>query len=742
MEWKKTSCPLCFHNCGLELQVDKSTITKVKADKNHPRTKGYICRKGAKVAHYQNHKERLTHPLKKDGSRFIKVSWEQAVSEIGEKLKGIVNTCGPRSYAYMGGGTVGTQTEMAIGQTFLYALGSRYHYSPAAQEFSGMFWTCGRAYGRQGHEPKPDLGRAKNLLVIGWNGYVSTGVNRAKYYIDEFAKDQDKQLIVVDPFFSETAQRANRHLRLRIGTLALFLKSMIAIILSEGWENKTYIDNHCTDYELILPKFKDFDIRSALDVCALDYDTVKDVAKLYATETTALKTDLGLLMDRQSTMNSYLEMILMAICGRIGMPGGNVWKGNIFQFPHSDERDDSSWRTVETDFPEICGFFPPNVAPEEILSNKDDRIRAMLVSGSNPLRSYADTHAYERAFKKLDLLVTIEIAMSETAQMSDYVLPAKSSFEKWDFASLINSFPEVHFQLRHPCCEWVGEPLEEVEIFNRLAEEMGILPEIPDTLFQYAQGEKSDYLAELMRFAGTNKDVEPLIPLIVSKTLGQSMNSANLSVVWLMLNIYAQSFPGDVARAGYTMSPKIGDTLFQKLMNHPEGIVIGKLDPENNLALIETPDKKIHLYIEEMDNWLQEIEPEAEQKMLNNEEFPMVLMAGRHFQYTANTIMRNPAWNNHKPVCNLLISKDDAKVLGIVNGDLVSIATEASMLTVPAEISDIASPGAVILPHGFGLVFEGRTYGVNVNQLTSSKHRDRLAGTPLHRYVPCRVSKA
>ena len=599
MGWEKTSCPLCYHNCGLALQTDGHTIAKVRADKEHPRTKGYICRKGVRVAHYQDHKERLTHPLKKDGGQFVRVSWEQAISEIAERLKGVVGAYGPRSFAYMGGGNVGTQAEMAFGRTLLSALGSRYHYTPLAQEFTGMFWVCGRGYGRQNWEPKPDLDRAKNLLVIGWNGYLSTGVNRAKNRIDEFAKDQDKQLIVVDPFLSETAKRAHRHLKLRIGTTALFLKSMIALILSEGWENKTYIDIYCMDFDKILPWFKDFDIRSALNVCALDYDEVKDTAELYATEKTALKSDLGLLMDRQSTINSYLEMVLMAICGRIGTSGGNVFKGSILQLPHSDERDDSTWRTVETGIPEICGVFPPNVAPEEILSDKDDRIRAILVSTSNPLRSYADTLAYERAFSELDLLVTIEIAMTETARMSDYVLPAKSSFEKWDFASSGMTFPKVHFQLRHPCCEWRGEPFEEGEILTRLAEELGILPEIPDSLFQAAQGERSDYLAALMELVGTHKDVEPLIPFIVSKTLGQSLNSANLALVWLILNMYAQSATDDVARAGYEISPTVGDTLFQELLNHPEGIVIGKLDPDNNLSLLQTPDKRVHVYIED-----------------------------------------------------------------------------------------------------------------------------------------------
>jgi anaerobic selenocysteine-containing dehydrogenase len=119
-----------------------------------------------------------------------------------------------------------------------------------------------------------------------------------------------------------------------------------------------------------------------------------------------------------------------------------------------------------------------------------------------------------------------------------------------------------------------------------------------------------------------------------------------------------------------------------------------------------------------------------------------VLVAGRHFAYTANSIMRDPAWNDHQRVCTLLVCEEDAAALGIKDGDEVWVSTEASRVMVPVEVSDIPSRGAVILPHGFGLNYEGKDQGVNVNLLTKNTHRDRIAATPLHRYVPCRIEAA
>lgn len=740
-DWKRTSCVLCYHNCGLEVQAGGGKILKVRADKNHPRTKGYLCRKGTKIPFYQSHQERLTHPLKRHGEDFRKISWDQAIDEISAKLKEILNRRGPRALAYMGGGGQGCHVEAGFGRTLLTALGSQYHYSALAQELSGLFWVNGRAYGRQNLHTGADLNRAKNFLVMGWNGYVSSaGVNRARERIEEFSKDPARRLIVVDPLRSETARRANIHLQPRIGTIALFLKSLIAIILQEGWENRGFIAEHCRGFEQVEGWFRNFDAASGLRVCELDPGAVREVARIYASEPTAMRTDLGLLMDRQSTMNSYLEMILMAVCGRIGTPGGNVFPGHIMPLgPHTDERDPRTWRTVETGFPPSMGYFPPNVLPEEILSGKGDRTRALIVSGSNPLRSYADTLLYEKAFQELELLVTIEIAMSETARLSHYVLPAKSAYEKWDAAFFSITFPEVYFQIRRPCCESEGECLEEGEIFTRLADALGILPAIPETLFQRPREDRGLFAMELLQFVGNDKKAARFLPFIVAKTLGRELGSAHLSALWGLLMMYPRHAGEHIAGAGYEPSPLVGEELFRKLLDHPEGAVIARMPEKDNLNSLRTPDRKIHLYIEEMDSWMQEIEASFEEQRLKNAEYPFVLLAGRHFPFNANTIMRDPAWNSRKPVCNLLMNEEDARALGIKDEAEVRLTTEASQVSVPVEVSGIPPRGTVVLPHGFGLVHRGETYGVNVNRLTKSTHRDRIAATPLHRYVPCRI---
>ena len=166
--WHKSSCVLCAQNCGLEILVENNRIVKVRGDKSNPRSEGYCCRKGLNVAYHQHHDDRLTHPLKRVGDKFEKISWNQAITEISEKLRSIIDKHGPRSFAYMGGGGQGCHFEAAFGAPLLRGLGSQYHYNALAQELTGYFWALNRMIGNQ--IAIPDEHNSEMLIAVGWNG--------------------------------------------------------------------------------------------------------------------------------------------------------------------------------------------------------------------------------------------------------------------------------------------------------------------------------------------------------------------------------------------------------------------------------------------------------------------------------------------------------------------------------------------------------------------------------------------
>ena len=741
-KWQKTGCAMCAQNCGLEVLVEDNRMVKVRPDKSNPRSEGYACRKGLNVIYHQHHQQRLTHPLKRVGDKFERISWNQAVDEISDKLKSILDKHGPKSLAYMGGGGQGCHFEAAFGVRLIRGLGSHYHYNALGQELTGSYWVWGRALGRQNLIVGPDHHNTDMLLAVGWNGMMSHQMPQARKFLTRFAKNPDKLLVVIDPRQSETAKIADIHLAVRPGTDALLTRAMIAIILQKDWHAKDYIARHVSGFDRIAPLFVDFDARRAVELCELDYDQVLDLCQKLATRKWSMHYDLGVLMNRHSTATTYLQVILMAICGRICVPGGNVIPGNLLPITsHSDERDPRTWRTVATDFPAIAGVFPPNVMPEEILSDNPERLRAVICGQSNPLRSYADTSCYEKAFKRLDLLVTAELAMTETAQLSHYVLPSRSAYESWDGTFFPWTYPEIFFQMRRPVVEPKGESLEVSQIYTRLADRLGLIPEIPDSLYAAAKGDRLKFGMALMNFAQSEPRAMQVMPFVLAKTLGKELESANLAALWGLLMTAPKQFQENAARAGFTPGMTLGENVFKAIMDHPQGIWVGRLDPEKNMEKIRNQDGRINISIPELADWVRNIDTESEKKALEGDNrFPLVLSAGLHMDTNANTLMRNPAWNKDRRACTVAMHPKDAEALNLHDGRMVKVTTEAGEVTIELQVTQTTRPGLVVIPHGFGLEYNGVTYGANVNHLTKNTHRDRLAGTPIHRYVPCKVA--
>ncbi len=774
-EWKLTSCALCAQNCGLQVQVEGNRIVRVRPDRSNPRSRGYVCRKGMKIAYHQHHAERVRHPLKRTDNGFVEISWEQAISEIAERLGAIVDRHGPRSFAYMGGGGQGCHFEAGFGTSLMKLLGSRYHYNALGQELTGYYWGCGRMLGRQNNFPVPDEHRSDMLVAVGWNGMVSHQMPRAPKVLREFSRSEDKLLVVIDPRLSETARIADHHLALRPGTDALLAKGLIAMILAEGWESRSYLAEHASGLEQLRPCFTDFDVEGAIAVCGLDLEQVRLLCRELTRRQWSYHTDLGVLMGRHSTLVSYLWMVIATLCGRLCVQGGNVVPGRVMPLGrHSDDQDPDEWRTVATDYPPIVGVYPPNVVPEEILSDHPERLRAIIAGASNPLRSFADTAAYERAFGELELAVTIDMNFTATAEQSHYVLPSTSAYESYDGTFFPWSFPQVYFQLRQPVLQPEGESLDAGEIYTRLAAALGLLPQLPPSLHEAAQRGRQGFAGALLTYMQRSGATEDQAPFILAQTLGPALGSTHKALLFGMLLTAPALLRRGMTRAGYgpppmwssllstsrwqavltevvaqrspvplaTFAPQVAqaEAVYDELLAHPEGIWLAEVDPARNFDNVRTPDGRIQLHVEEMAEWLEEIQPGDERAELTERDaYPLVLNAGRHKPENANTLMRDPAWNGSRRACTLAMHPDDAGELSLADGDSVRVVTDAGSVEVELEVTEQTCVGLVLMPHGFGLKHAGEVYGVNVNRITRSSHRDRIAATPLHRYVPCRV---
>jgi anaerobic selenocysteine-containing dehydrogenase len=579
------------------------------------------------------------------------------------------------------------------------------------------------------------------LVAWGWNGMESHQMPRAPLVLKQISKDPDKILVAIDPRTSETARLADIHLALRPGTDALLIKAMVAIILDKGWANTRYLAEHVDGWDQVFPWFNKFDIQKALQVCELEYERVLALCHLMTTKSWSFHQDLGIYMGRHSTLNSYFLHILGAVCGVFQTPGGNFIPGMVMPMGfHADERNPKVWKTMTTHLPPAAaGSFPPAVMPEEILSDHPQRLRAVYVSACNPLRAYPDTRAYEKAFNHLDLLVVNDIVMTETASLADYVLPCRSFYESWDTTFFPWTYPEVFCQLRRPIVSPPDLCLEASQIHTLLADRLGLIPDIPDALYAAAKKNRMTYGNELMTWAMAAPLAFKAMPFVLAKTLGQEWDSAAKAAFWGLLMTAPRQFKENAARAGFEPDLTQGDKIFQALLDTPQGLWVGKMDRATPMASIKTASKKLEIYIPELADQAKTLNPDDEIKDLTlPKEFPLVLNAGRHSKYTMNSLMRNPEWNRGKRDCTIALNPEDAKKLNLKDGTKATVTTLAGSETGEIQVSEQIAKGMVLIPHGFGFTYKGERHGMNVNRLTKNTHRDPI-GTPLHRYVPCRV---
>lgn len=750
MTSEKTACILCSRNCGLKVDIEDGHFVRIRGDEAHPVSKGYICQKAARLEHYQKHGDRLTHPLKRqlDGS-FARVSWDEALDDIAQRLLQIRKQHGGDAFAFLGGGGQGNHLGGAYGSLQLRAaMRSRNAYNALGQEKTGDFWLNGRLFGHQTCHTTEDVEHADFVLFIGTNPFQAHGIVNARDVLRDLKKDPERTMVVVDPRRTETAKQADIHLQLKPGTDAYLMSAMLAIIVREGLHDRDFIAKHCTGFEAVEQALLAIPVEDYARRADVPLADLERVARGYATARTAcLRIDLGIQHTLHTTLNGYLEKLLYLVTGNFGVKGGN----NLHSFllpviGHTDERKPRIKRTAYHRMFPIAGILPPNILPDEILKAGERRIRSVFVDSCNPALTWADSGAYEEAFKSLELMVVVDVAMTETARLAHYVLPAASQFEKWEATGFNLEFPANFFHLRHALFEPLGESLPEPEIYTRLLEKMGVLPRRFPLLERIARHEPKasahlGYMAAVGALLLRKKKLIPYAASILYRTLGPTLpKGAAVAAPLLALCIqYANKYPAAVRRAGFKGSRlTLGTALFRAILARREGTLMSVHEYDDTWTLIGTPDRRAHLEIPEMLKELRDLETET----LPGADYPFVLMAGERRSYNANQIYRDPAWRKVDPHGALRLHPEDAVMLRVADGERVTCTSARDSIEVVVEVDDSVRRGMVTLPHGYGQRYQGGpAIGPELNRLTSGDHCDPLSRTPYHKYVPVHLRK-
>ncbi|KMO79950.1 molybdopterin-dependent oxidoreductase [Mycolicibacterium obuense] len=735
-DWQPTACILCECNCGIVVKVDDRRLARIRGDKDHPASQGYTCNKALRLDHYQNQRNRLTSPMRRrpDGS-YEEIDWDTAISEIAAGFRAIADTHGGDKILYYGGGGQGNHLGGAYSGAFLKALGSYHRSNALAQEKTGEHWVDAHFYG--GHT-RGEFDHAEVSVFVGKNPWMSQSFPRARVVLNEIAKDPARSMIVIDPVLTDTAKMADFHLRVRPGTDAWCLAALAAVLVQENRCDEAFLAEHVNGAEDVRAVLAQVPVSDYAARCGVDEDLLREAARRIArADSVAVFEDLGVQQSVNSTLCSYLNKMLWILTGNFAKPGS--------QHLHSSFaplfRPGGVGRTPVTGAPIIGGLMPSNVVPDEILTDHPDRFRALIVESSNPAHSVADSAAVHAAFESLELLVVVDVAMTETARLAHYVLPAASQFEKAEATFFNLEFPRNTFHLRHRLMEPLEGTLPEPEIWARLTRALGVVDDSElAPLRDAAERGLDEFAAAFLTAVGANPGLAKVLPFVLYETLGPALPDglAGAAALWGLAQKTAMTYPEAVRRAGHAD----GNALFEAILTGRSGITFTVHEYEDDFALITHDDRRISIAIPEM---LAEVEKLTETPAaLTSPEFPIVLSAGERRAFTANDILRDPSWRTRDAQGALRVSPADAAALGLCDGGRARISTAAGTAEAVVEISDAMLPGHASLPNGFGVDYvdaEGHVVapGVAPNALTSSRWRDAYAGTPLHKHVPARI---
>ena len=742
--WHPTACILCECNCGVEVLLgpDERSFAKIRGDKAHPASQGYTCNKALRLDSYQNGRvDRLTVPLRRsaDGG-FEPVTWDVAIAEISQRLKDVQAAHGGESIFYYGGGGQGNHLGGSYSPATMAAYGARFRSSALAQEKTGEFWVSARMLG---NATRGDFEHCEVALFVGKNPYQSHGFPRARSVLKEIAKDPARLMIVIDPVRTETAELADLHLQVRPGTDLHLVTAMAAVLVQDDLVDHVWLTAHADGFAEVAAVLHAVPVERYCAVADVEEGLVRAaVARIAEASSVAVFEDLGVQMNRDSTLVSYVEKLLWLLTGNFANPGGQYVPSNLSAIGRDRGHPTGEGpRSPVVGAPIIAGLVPCNVIADEILTDHPARYRAMLVESANPAHSLADSPRTREALGALDLLVVIDVAMTETARLADYVLPAATQFEKYESTFFNFDFPRNLHHLRRPVLPAPDGVLAEPEIHARLVEASGALTEQDYAPLRDAAREGRAAFAATFLAAMTDPVKQRLAPVLLYRTLGPTLpdGAAAAAVLWAAAHQCANANPAGVERAGYGSGPQAGERLFEAILAGSHGVVI--TDDDLDASWQRLPRQRIQLWLPEL---LAAVAALGERPPPNGDpDYPLILSAGERRAFTANTIMRDPTWRRRDAQGRLHVSRADAERLSLSTGDLVHVATRRNTAEATVEVTDTMRAGHISLPNGFGLTgtdpqAPGAT-GVAPNELTSTDDRDEWVGTPWHKHVPARI---
>lgn len=713
-EERKTFCRICESYCGLVATVQDDVVIKLRPDPDHPLTQGYSCPKGIAMLDVQNDPDRITTPLRRraDGSGFDPVTWEAAIADIGARLRRVLDVHGPEGLGwYEGNPAFFSYSHFIWTKGFLDAVGTPHYYWPGSQDANNRFAASAILYGTPANTPFPDLSRNRFLILIGANPLVSHGsalsVPRIKDHLHAIV-ERGGRVVVIDPRRTETA-KAFEHVAINPDTDAYLLLAMHQVIFEENLVDHAWVDRWTTDVEALASLCRPYTPEAVAERTAIPAQTIRQLARDFAgAEGAAAYGRTGSCLGRFATLVAFLLDTLNIVTGKMDKPGGAIF-GRV-PFPVDILTDLTGLSSFDRkrsrigNYPDVFGTLPAAIMAKEITTPGRGQIRALVVGAGNPVNSVPNGTELEAALGELDLMVSMDLYITETSRHADYILPTTTFLERDDAPPILSLgwYTTPFMQYVPAIVAPRGDVREEWQILEAIGKEIGITP----------------------------SSIPPV------RWLGRL--GITISPSFLLDAAFRIGPEGDF----FGLRRK-GLSLGKLLREHPSGKILRQYQPTGRMKkVIRHKSGRIPLappvMVSEIHRLAGALEPDPAYplRMIGLRE----LRSHNSWMHNSQLLMRGGRTHAFR------IHPADAERFGLVDGEEATVSSKTGTVTSTVKVTDEMIPGTIAMPHGWGhkgvwqlAVAVG---GANSNRLASSELEDleRVMGHSVLNGIPVQVA--
>lgn len=467
-----TACPRnCYSTCGFRVHVEDGRLRRIEAHPDNRATPEGPCLKGLSYVERVSSEQRILHPLRRTApGEFRRISWDEALDEIAERLLRVRDAYGPQSVLfYSASGTKGLMNRVAPAFWRLYG-----GYTTT---YGDLCWPAGLeatrlTLGENKHNAPWDLENA-GLIVLWGKNAAETNIHQG-VFVDR-ALERGGRLVVVDPRRTETAERAELLIQPRPGTDGALALAVAHVLIREGAVDTGFVDAHVLGYEEFARSVEGCTPAWAHETCEVPAAQVERLAALIA-DCGPVTINTGFGMQRYSNSGQTMRAILAlaVITGNLGKPGAGWTFADLQSHVFEEVKDPLAFYPPEEPDGVARVSISTALLGRQMLEIRDPELKVLWVERGNPVTQNPDTNTVLRAFRGLDFRVVVDQFLTDTAREADIVLPAKTMFEESD---VIGAYWHPCLQLKQKVLEPPGEVRPESAVYWALAERIGISPE-------------------------------------------------------------------------------------------------------------------------------------------------------------------------------------------------------------------------------------------------------------------------